>query len=154
VSSGDEARLASALQRDVPALLRAIAQSAVEEIRVERGGMRLSLRREQAPVAIQPAAESGAALATPTEAPAAPEPPAGQVTSAYVGIFHRSREPGGGMLAEIGDRVEAGTAIGVIETLGMSGDVEAPLTGRLAELLVQDGEAVEYGQPLAVVEPE
>ena len=154
MSSGDEARLAAALERDVPTVLRAIAQSAVEEIRLERGGVRLSLRREQAAVLSPVAEEPRETAAGPTPDLAAEDAPRGLVTSAYVGIFHRSREPGGSVLAEMGDRVESGKAIGVIETLGMSGDVEAPATGRLAELLVQDGQPVEYGQPIAVVEPE
>lgn len=153
MSSGDEERLAAAL-REVPAVLRAIAQSAVEEIRLERGGVLLSLRREQVLAPDQGTAEGGEAAPANVEAVAPPEPNLGQITSGYVGIFHRSREPGGSVLAEIGDRVEAGKAIGVIETLGMSAEVEALVTGRLAELLVQEGEAVEYGQPIAVVSPE
>jgi biotin carboxyl carrier protein len=126
----------------------------VEEIQLERGGLRLSLRREQAVTPLPVAAEPGETAAAPVEAAAAAEAPPGLITSEYVGIFHRAREAGDSPLAEVGERVESGKAIGVIDTLGMLGDVEAPLTGRLSELLVQDGQPVEYGQPIAIVEPE
>jgi acetyl-CoA carboxylase biotin carboxyl carrier protein len=71
-----------------------------------------------------------------------------------VGPFHRSREPDGPALVEEGDRVEAGAPLGVIETLGMATEVEAPAAGLLERFLVEDGQPVEFGQVVAVIEPE
>jgi acetyl-CoA carboxylase biotin carboxyl carrier protein len=68
-----------------------------------------------------------------------------------VGVFHRARELDGPLLAAEGERVEPGRVLGVIETLGLANDVEAPVGGVLAEFLVQDGEAVEYGEPIAAI---
>jgi acetyl-CoA carboxylase biotin carboxyl carrier protein len=70
-----------------------------------------------------------------------------------VGPFHRSREPDGPALCDVGDPVAAGEAVGVIETLGMAADVEAPAPGRLERFLVDDGQAVEFGQVVAILLP-
>jgi biotin carboxyl carrier protein len=156
VDSTDDQRLAATLRHEVPAMLDALAGSAVEEIQLDRGGVRLRLRRavQEAPPADALDASDAASLAS---APAVePELPPGpiEVRSAGVGVFHRSREPGGLVLVEEGAHVEAGAAIGVVETLGMSADAEAPAAGRLVELRVQDDEPVEYGQVLALIEPD
>jgi acetyl-CoA carboxylase biotin carboxyl carrier protein len=149
----DEARLGAALEHDVRAVLQAIAGSAVEEICFERGGVRVMLRRAFEAAAEGPVAVGQAPLVGDqfTAANATADPGTIEVRSEHVGIFHRSREPGGKTLAEDGITVSAGQPIGVVETLGMSADVEAPAAGTLAELLVEDGEAVEFGQALAVI---
>jgi len=154
--SGDDDHLAAALRQAVPAMLKAIAGSAVEEIRLERGGIRLSLRRivVESLAGAGLAGDASPALAAPPALELETQPAILDVSSAHVGIFHRAREPGGPILAEEGAVVEGGKAIGVVETRGMSADVEAPATGRLIELRVQDGQPVEYGQSLAIIQPD
>jgi biotin carboxyl carrier protein len=149
-SANQNAELASALRQDVPALLRAIQGSGVEELKLERGGKRIVLRR------------SGE-----TEAPSSPKEPAlhaelsrlavpgrTEVRAQVVGIFHRARDVDAPALANEGDLVENGKVLGVIETLGIAGDVSAPIRGRLCEFAVQDGQPVEYGELIAVLAPE
>jgi acetyl-CoA carboxylase biotin carboxyl carrier protein len=147
----DDKRLAAAIEGDVRGVLRAIAGSAVEEICFERGDVRIMLKRAIEAVPSVATSEGGVAPHPATAPPVADEPKWVEVRSGQVGFFHRSREPGGQLLAEEGARVEAGQAIGVIETLGMSADVEAPAAGTLAELRVQDGQPVDFGQVLAIV---
>ena len=143
----EEARLAQALERDVPAVLRALSGSAVEEIRLERRGTRIALRR-----ALQvPATPAEPAAAAPADGAAGAAPGRTVVLAHMVGAFHRSRETGGPALVDEGEHVEAGRVLGVIETLGLANDVEAPVAGRVVELL-EDGRLVEYGQMVAVVE--
>ena len=145
------------MERDVRSLLRAISSSAVEEIRLEQGGVRLRLKRRLAEPASGDAPPLDAVVQSVASAPAALDDASSatlEVRSAYVGIFHRSREPGGVNLAERGAHVDAGKPIGVIETLGMSGDVECPVGGTLVELHVVDGQPVEYGQALATIQPD
>ncbi len=152
----DDQRLAATLRHVVPAMLDALAGSAVEEIQLERGGVRLRLRRavpEAPPAAALDASDEMSLAAAPAQPPKQPPGPV-EVRSAAVGVFHRSREPGGPVLVEEGAHVAAGVAIGVVETLGMSADAEAPAAGRLVELRVQDGQPVEYGQVLALIEPD
>ena len=142
--------LADVLQRDVPAVLRAIRQTGVEELRLSWGDVRIVVRREPADddATALPGDSAGQPAAT-EEGPAAIE-----VRAHMVGPFHRSREPDGPSLAGAGDLVDAGRALGVIETLGMATDVEAPAAGRLERFVVEDGHPVEYGQVLAVIVPQ
>jgi acetyl-CoA carboxylase biotin carboxyl carrier protein len=139
------------LEREVRAVLRAVRGTNVEELRLAWADVRIAVRRELPPGAAPPsrAGEAGAGALAEPEAPARAE-----VRAHMVGPFHRSREPDGPVLVEEGDRVEAGAPLGVIETLGMATEVEAPAAGRLERFLVEDGQPVEFGQVVAVIEPE
>jgi biotin carboxyl carrier protein len=74
------------------------------------------------------------------------------VVAPLVGIFHTWAKPKGKALVSVGDRVKVGQLVGTIQSLNVINEVESALTGRITELLVQDGQAVEYGQPLLVVD--
>ena len=133
--------------RDV---LRALRGTAVEEIRLERGDTRIAVRRTWTAI---PAGAVDVMVPAP-EPKSAPKAATTPVKAHVVGVFHRSREPDGPPLAGEDDHVEAGRAIGVIETLGMSSEVEAPLAGRLVQFSAGDGTPVEYGQMLAIIAPD
>ncbi len=148
----DSARLAHLLLGELQEILRVLAASTVEEFRLEHDGKRIALRRQWPPVAVTAPSASPAAAPAPV-APPEPQAPA-EATAHLVGVFHRSREPGGPNLVEPGARVESGQAIGVIETLGMASTVEAPVAGTVVELLVEDGQPVEYGQVVARILPD
>jgi acetyl-CoA carboxylase biotin carboxyl carrier protein len=150
--AGEEA-LARALREDVPAVLRAIEGSSVEELRLERGGRAIFVRRDWREA---PPPEGGAAPAAAVAPPLSrlPGPVRAEVHAQVVGVFHRSRTADGPALASVGDAVKSGTAIGVVETLGIANDVAAPIAGVLVELAVEDGQPVGYGQLLAVIEGE
>ncbi len=150
-AGNDSARLAHLLLGELQEILRVLAASTVEEFRLEHDGKRIALRRQWPPPAATVSPSSPAA----PPALAAPEPQAPvEATAHLVGVFHRSREPGGPNLVEPGARVESGQAIGVIETLGMASTVEAPVAGTVVELLVEDGQPVEYGQVVARILPD
>ena len=142
--------LAASVEQDVRAVLKALRGSSVEELRLTWPSGRITLRRDLDSLAgsAPPASEAGPA--TP-EAPPVPEEI--EVRAQMVGPFHRSREPDGPALCDVGDPVAAGEAVGVIETLGMAADVEAPAPGRLERFLVDDGQAVEFGQVVAILVP-
>ncbi|MBI3973494.1 MAG: hypothetical protein HY332_19650 [Chloroflexi bacterium] len=148
----DEARLAALLEGEVRAVLRALRGSAVDEIRIEHGGVRIALRREWQSAAGS-AAPPDSAAAAGADGAAVGVPHRTEIRAHVVGVFHRTREPDGPHLAAVDDQIRAGQAIGVIETLGLASDVEAPAGGRLVEFAVEDGEPVEYGQLLAVIAP-
>ncbi len=150
-SPADEQRLTAALEHDVRAMLAALAGSAVEEARLERGGVRIAMRRALVPSAEgEPPPAASAVRAEPgTEPPA--EPGRTDVLAQWVGVFHRARQLDGPLLASEGERVESGQPLGVIETLGIANDVESPAGGVLSRFVVQDGQAVEYGELLAIV---
>jgi acetyl-CoA carboxylase biotin carboxyl carrier protein len=142
------AALGAALDGDVRALLRAVRGTNVEEIRLAWGDVRIAVRRDlQTGGAASPAAP-GAGQTAPLQVPEASPT---DVRAHMVGPFHRSRRAEGPVLVSEGDVVEAGRALGVIETLGMATDVEAPAAGRVERFLVEDGQPVEYGQLLALI---
>jgi acetyl-CoA carboxylase biotin carboxyl carrier protein len=111
--------------------------------------VRIAVRRELQTGAASPAAP-GTDLGAPLEVPEAPQT---EVRAHMVGPFHRSRQAEGPVLVSEGDLVEAGRALGVIETLGMATEVEAPAAGRVERFLVEDGQPVEFGQLLALIVP-
>ncbi len=76
---------------------------------------------------------------------------AGQVRAPTVGTFYRSPEPGAPPFVRVGDRVQAGQQVGILEAMKLMNAIVATEAGRVAEILVQDGTPVEYDQPLIVL---
>lgn len=105
-----------------------------------------------APVAAAPVAMASAPLAA--EAPAAePLPdPSHRVTSPMVGTFYRSASPGAKAFVEVGDTVKEGETICIIEAMKILNEIEADKSGTVKEILCQNGQAVEYGQALLIIE--
>jgi acetyl-CoA carboxylase biotin carboxyl carrier protein len=98
-----------------------------------------------------PAGVGGASAAAP--APEAPPAPEGKmVKSPMVGTFYRAATPGGKPFADIGDAVSAGQAICIIEAMKIMNEIESDIEGRIVQILAQNGQAVEFGQPLFVLE--
>ncbi|MGI8423753.1 MAG: acetyl-CoA carboxylase biotin carboxyl carrier protein [Chloroflexota bacterium] len=147
----DADELAHAVREQIPAVLRALAGSTVEELTMRRAGRRLTVRRAVPDATVSIPTEPSASLA---ELSKLAVPGRTEVRAQVVGVFHRSREADGPALAQAGDLVDGNRAIGVIETLGITSDVVAPLAGRLIELVAHDGQAVGYGTPIAVIAPE
>ena len=103
----------------------------------------------QAPAAAAPAAAPVAEL----PAPAAAAVPAGHVVkSPMVGTFYRSSSPGAKPFVEVGSQVKEGETICIIEAMKILNEIEADKTGTVTRILGENGQAVEYGQPLFVIE--
>jgi acetyl-CoA carboxylase biotin carboxyl carrier protein len=94
-------------------------------------------------------ATPAAAIAVP---PTAPEPPAGSAVRApLVGTFYAAPSPGSDPFVQVGDLIRAGQPVAIIEAMKLMNRVEADRDGVVLEVLVADGEAVEYDQPLLVL---
>ncbi|MBL0918306.1 MAG: acetyl-CoA carboxylase biotin carboxyl carrier protein [Hydrogenophaga sp.] len=93
-------------------------------------------------------------VAPPASAPApAPVAPAGHtVKSPMVGTFYRSSAPGAKPFVEVGDSIKEGDTICIVEAMKILNEIEADKSGTVTQILVQNGQAVEYGQPLFVIE--
>ena len=103
----------------------------------------------QAPMMTGPSAVAPA----PAAAPPAAEPETGHVVkSPMVGTFYRSASPGSEPFAEIGTVVKEGQAICIIEAMKIMNEIEADKAGTVRQILCENGQAVEYGQPLFVIE--
>lgn len=84
---------------------------------------------------------------------AGPEPAGHQILAPLLGTFYRRPEPGAKAFVEVGDFVELGQQVGIVEAMKLMNSIEADQRGQVVEIIVGDGEPVEYGQPLLVLEP-
>ena len=129
-------------------LLRLVGHSDIEELEVEHAGARFVIRRDlgsPAPAQATPAVPAG------TAASAASAPPDSfVVTAPIVGIFRRAT--GGAEPAiDVGSALDVGQAVGAVEAMRMLSRVHTERSGIVQEILVRDGQPVEYGQPLVVL---
>ena len=146
--------------RKVKKLIELIESSGVDEIEITEGEESVRISRHAPVYAAPPAVQSPpAAIGDPTpasvEPPAAalPERPSGQVVSApMVGTFYRAASPGASPFVEIGQPVKEGDVLCIIEAMKMMNQITAEFAGTVRAIEVENGEPVEYGQPLFVLE--
>lgn len=99
------------------------------------------------------AAAAPAAASTQAAPPAAPAQPTGHlVKSPMVGTFYRASSPGAKPFAEVGQQVKEGEPVCIIEAMKIMNEIEADKSGTIVQVLCENGQAVEYGQPLFVIE--
>ena len=152
--------------RKIKKLIELLEESNVEELEIKEGeeSVRISRgsRAEQgvpvyhAAPALAPQAAPAPMQAAPTTAPSAPaasEPELSghQVTSPMVGTFYASPSPGAPSFIEVGKTVKAGDVICIIEAMKMMNQIKADKAGVVEAILVQDGEPVEFDQPLVTI---
>ena len=107
-----------------------------------------------APVVAAAPAPAPAAPAAAPAAPAAAEEPAvtgTPVTSPMVGTFYRAPNPGAEPFVKVGDRVEVGQTLGIIEAMKLLNEIEAETAGVIKEICVENAQPVEFGQPLFII---
>lgn len=145
--------------RKIKKLIELVEESGITELEVqeEEGTVRISRAVPAvAPAAIQYAAAPVAPVAAPAAAPAAAAPAAEisghQVRSPMVGTFYRSPSPEAKAFVEVGQTVKVGDALCIVEAMKMMNRIEADKAGVVKAILVNDGEAVEFDQPLIVIE--
>ncbi len=142
--------------RKIKKLIELLEESDIAEIEIIEGEESLRISRgtqtvvQTAPVAVA-AAPAPAAAAT-TEAVVEPEISGDQVTSPMVGTFYRSSSPGAKPFVEVGQSVSAGETICIIEAMKLLNQIEADKDGTIKAILVENGQPVEYGQPIFIIE--
>ncbi|HLH45063.1 MAG TPA: acetyl-CoA carboxylase biotin carboxyl carrier protein [Bryobacteraceae bacterium] len=152
---------------EIKELLRVFNDSGVGELEIERAGERLRLRRapsEGAVLAVAPAPLAPISLpAAPAPAPAPqalaperpPEPAEQQVfvKSPIVGTFYESSKPDAPPFVQVGDAVEPGQILCIIESMKLMNEIPAEIAGTVVAKLAENGKPVEYGQPLFAIQP-
>jgi acetyl-CoA carboxylase biotin carboxyl carrier protein len=151
--------------RKLKTLIDLVSESNVSEleiteaegkVRIVKGGGAVVQHHAPAPVMLPPAAApavSAGQASAPAPAAAAPQAPAGHVVkSPMVGTFYRASAPGAKSFVEIGSQVKEGETICIIEAMKILNEIEADKTGTITQILCENGQAVEYGQPLFVIE--
>ncbi|MGM0953002.1 MAG: acetyl-CoA carboxylase biotin carboxyl carrier protein [Pseudomonadota bacterium] len=147
--------------RKIKKLIELLEESDVEELEIQEGddSVRISRRREQLPAPAQmhyappaPQAPAAAPAAEPAPADAAPAKPTGHsVKSPMVGTFYRAPSPTSSAFVEVGQTVKEGDVICIVEAMKMMNQIEADKSGTVTEILVENGQPVEFDQPLVVI---
>ena len=136
-------------------LVRLLDTSDVSELELKRAGegTHLILRKAKAPESDDHSIERQYVPA-PMNVPAAEvlDKTEHKVLAHLVGTFHTWAKPKGGALVAVGDRVKAGQLVGTIESLNVLNEVETAVAGHVVEILVQEGQPVEYGQLLMTID--
>ncbi|MBN3854687.1 MULTISPECIES: acetyl-CoA carboxylase biotin carboxyl carrier protein [unclassified Paraburkholderia] len=151
--------------RKLKTLIDLVSESGISELEVTEGEGKVRIVKNAPPVYVQPTAAQFAApmAGMPAAAPAAageaaapaaaaPAVPQGHVvTSPMVGTFYRAPSPGADPFVQVGDTVKEGQTLCIIEAMKLLNEIESDVAGVVKEILVENGQAVEYGQPLYVV---
>ncbi|AOG22928.1 MAG: acetyl-CoA carboxylase biotin carboxyl carrier protein [Acidovorax sp.] len=147
--------------RKLKTLIDLVSESNVSEleiteaegkVRIVKSGGAVVQQYMPAPVPA-PAAAPAAAPVAELPAPAAAAAPAGHIVkSPMVGTFYRSSSPGAKAFVEVGSQVKEGETICIIEAMKILNEIEADKSGTVTRILGENGQAVEYGQPLFVIE--
>jgi len=159
-------------------IIKLVDSSSIEEFVYENDGAKLKLKKNNGVVSevVVPAKETAAAVqpVAPAAAPAVVEAPKAEVvkveekiapvnvddsslhkiTSPMVGTFYQAPSPDAPVYVKAGDKVGEETIVCIVEAMKLFNEIEAEIKGEIVEILVQDGQLVEYGQPLFLVKPE
>jgi acetyl-CoA carboxylase biotin carboxyl carrier protein len=131
------------------------ARHGLAELEVEHAGTRVRIVREHPPGATTGPAATPVPAAPPPPAPAADVAPAHLVTveAPMVGTFYRAPAPEAAPFVSEGDVVKEGQVLCIIEAMKLMNEIEARVSGRVVKVLVENGQPVEYGQALFLVDP-
>jgi acetyl-CoA carboxylase biotin carboxyl carrier protein len=146
--------------RKVKKLIELLEESGISEIEISEGEESVRISRYPKPGTVTTTMAAAPAPVAPAAAPAAPAaaletppPSRGQhVTAPMVGTFYSGPAPGAKPFVEIGTEVKPGDTLCVIEAMKMMNQIESEFAGRVVSILVENGNPVEFGQPLFVIE--
>ncbi|MEQ8559354.1 MAG: acetyl-CoA carboxylase biotin carboxyl carrier protein [Henriciella sp.] len=151
--------LDTGLVRELASILR---DADLGEVEIEHEGLRIRVSKSSphapapvqyaAPPAAAPAPAPAAAAPAPAEAAPAAAPAKNAVTSPMVGTVYLSPEPGAKAFVAVGDKVKKGDTLMLVEAMKTFNPVEAPAAGTVKEIIVDDAQPVEFGEPLIVIE--
>lgn len=162
--------------QEIREIIKLVDSSSIDEFVYEADGAKVKLKKNgaietevapvkkevAAPVVQQTAPAAPAAAPAPAKVEAAPAPAAPvaddaslhKITSPMVGTFYQSPSPDAAAYVKVGDKVDGETIVCIVEAMKLFNEIEAEVTGEIVEVLVKDGELVEYGQPLFLVKAE
>jgi acetyl-CoA carboxylase biotin carboxyl carrier protein len=138
------------------ALVRQLAElldeNKLTEIEVEDGDRKIRVARNVTVAGSSPAASAPIAATAPPAEAAAPPTSANAVKSPMVGTVYLSAEPGSKPFASVGDTIKEGDTIVIIEAMKVMNPIPAPRAGKVVQVLIENGQPVEFDQPLIVIE--
>lgn len=146
---------------EIRELIQLVVESGIAELEVQRGEDRVRIRRTletvtaPAPQIIETARPSSMPASTPVAAPPASEPQSADhiVKSPIVGTYYDAPKPGDPTFVNVGDNVEPGKVLCIIESMKLMNEIESEVAGTVVAKSVENGQPVEYGQPLFTIHP-
>ncbi|MGD6966984.1 acetyl-CoA carboxylase biotin carboxyl carrier protein [Rossellomorea vietnamensis] len=159
-------------------LIKLVDQSSIDEFSYELDGSKIKMKKNKAVTYVEEKAatqnnevhkaeEAVSTPAAPAQAPKAPEAPVKEeapapaadenlhkIVSPMVGTFYQSPSPDAGAYVKAGSKVTDDSVVCIVEAMKLFNEIEAEVKGEIVEILVKDGQLVEYGQPLFLVKPE
>jgi len=149
--------------RKLKTLIDLVSESNISELEITEADGKVRIVKTEPAAPVHPMAMPAMAIAAPLQAPLAPAavpaapaepaPPAGHtVKSPMVGTFYRAASPGGKALVDVGTVVKEGEPICIIEAMKIMNEIEADTSGTISRILCENGQAVEFGQPLFIIE--
>lgn len=149
--------------KQIQELIRFVAKSGVNEVAIEQQDFKITIKTNQAPTFVQASVPVQtpvpAPAAAPVEIPPAPSVPVADtskyitVKSPMIGTFYRSAGPDKPLFVNVGDEINTGDVICIIEAMKLFNEIESEVSGRIVKILVDNASPVEYDQPLFLVEP-
>ncbi len=150
--------------KQIQELIRFVAKAGVTEVSLEQGDFKITIKtqgEERAPQAVHQVYQvpAQAAAPAPVAAPAAPAAiPAAvdntiTIKSPMIGTFYQKPSPDKDPFVKVGDKINKGQVVCVIEAMKLFNEIEAEVSGTIVKILVNDSSPVEYDQPLFVIEP-
>lgn len=140
--------------RKLKTLIDLVSESGVAELEITEGEDHVRIVNRPT-VSAAPVVQAPAPAAAPAAAPApaqdAAQAPLPTITSPMVGTFYRAPSPGAAPFIEVGDTVKKGQVIGIIEAMKLLNEVEADKDGVVQAFAAENGQPVEYGQPLVIL---
>jgi acetyl-CoA carboxylase biotin carboxyl carrier protein len=146
-------------------LIRLVEESDIDELEIDRplGRIRITKRRAEDPPPVappdpRPAAPAAASVpAAPSAEPPAPaggrDPNLVAIAAPMVGTFYAAPAPGAKPYVAVGDKVDVGQVVCIVEAMKLMNEVQSEVSGRIVEVCVENGQAVEYGQEIYLVSP-
>jgi acetyl-CoA carboxylase biotin carboxyl carrier protein len=140
------------------AIITLLSDSSLSELEVEEEGTRIRLAKASAGSVIMPQMAPASYQIPGSAAPAAHAAPAAvahahhEVKSPIVGTFYRAPSPDAPSFVEPGQRVDSGTVLCIVEAMKLMNEIESDVSGTVVKILVENGQPVEYGQPLFLVD--
>lgn len=152
--------------KEIQALIKFVSQNGVDEVEINRKDFKLHIKKnpQQVTAQVTTAAAPVQTIAAPAPAPAAPAAPQEdnaaeengnlvEIKSPMVGTFYRSANPESPVFANVGDDVNPGKVVCIIEAMKLFNEIESEVKGKIVKVLVDNATPVEYDQPLFLVEP-
>jgi acetyl-CoA carboxylase biotin carboxyl carrier protein len=150
--------------KEIQTLIKFISTSKVDEVAIEQKDFKIKIRRnanvntKTVTVAAPQAYVEESVSSAPESAPISPAAPdvasnTEEIKSPMIGTFYRKASPDKPSFVEVGDVIEEGQVICIIEAMKLFNEIESEVSGRIVKVLIDDSQPVEYDQPLFLVEP-